>query len=103
MAQGRGGAPAAANAAPVAPAATAPNAAEQDLLDRKTQKVEILQFEDAGNRVEEIRSGGQTQRITVQPKNGMPAYDVRPVNPATAAPSAGIGQTGPRMWRIHQF
>ena len=105
MAQGQGGAPAATDIAPAAlpPAAAAPDADEQRLLDRKTQKVEILHFEDAGNRVDEVRSGGQTQRITIQPKNGMPAYEVLPANPNTANPGAGIGQTGPRVWRIHQF
>jgi hypothetical protein len=105
MAQGRGEAPAS-HAAPAAPppAAGPLNADEQRrLLDRKTQKVEILHFEDAGNRVDEVRSGGQTQRITIQPKNGMPAYDVLPANPNTVSPGAGIGQTGPRVWRIHQF
>ena len=102
MAQGRGDAPAAADIAPAAlpPAAAAPNADEQRLLDRKTQKVEILRFEDAGNRVDEVRSGGQTQRITIQPKNGMPAYEVLPASPNTVNPGAGIGQTGPRVWRI---
>jgi hypothetical protein len=104
MAQEQGSAPAA-TAAPVAPppTSTAPNAAEQELLDRKTQKTELLHFEDASNRVDEIRSGGQTQRITVQPKNGMPAYEVQPVNPATTTPGTGIGQTGPRVWRIYKF
>ena len=94
MAQGRGSAPA-------AQPPTASNAAEQNLLDRKTQKVEHLHFEDAGNRVDEIRAGGQTQRITVQPKGGAPAYEVQPADPNR--PDAGIGQTGPRVWRIHQF
>jgi hypothetical protein len=98
MAQGRGNAPAA-----EPPAATASDAEGQNLLDRKTQKVEHLHFEDAGNRVDEVRSGGQTQRITVQPKNGAPAYQVLPASPNTASPDGGIGQTGPRVWNIHQF
>jgi hypothetical protein len=91
--------------APVAPppAATASGAAEPNLLDRKTQKVEHLHFEDNGNRVDEIRSGGQTQRITVQPKDGAPAYEVMPASPNATNPDGGIGQTGPRVWRIHQF
>jgi len=101
LAQGNTPAPAAATAQP--PAMTASDAAEQSLLDRKTQKVEHLHFEDAGSRVDEIRSGGQIQSITVQPKDGAPAYEVQPTNPNAAAPDAGIGQTGPRMWSIHQF
>jgi hypothetical protein len=84
-------------------AATAPDVGEQSLLDRKTQKIEFMHFEDAGNRVDEIRSGGQTQRITVQPKNGAPAYEVLPASPNAASPDGGIGQTGPRVWSIHRF
>jgi len=95
-------APAASQPAP-APAATASDAAEQSLLNRKTQKIEHIEFEDAGNRVEELRVGGQTQRITVQPKDGAPAYEVQPANPNTQTPDAGIGQTGPRVWRVHKF
>jgi hypothetical protein len=85
------------------PAAAASDAGEQGLLDRKTQKIEFMHFEDAGNRVDEVRSGGQTQRITVQPKDGAPAYEVLPTGPSTTSPDRGIGQTGPRVWSIHQF
>jgi hypothetical protein len=85
------------------PTAASSDAADSNLLDRKTQKVEHLHFEDNGNRVDEIRSGGQTRRITVQPKDGAPAYQVLPASPNTTRPDGGIGQTGPRVWNIHQF
>jgi hypothetical protein len=75
----------------------------QPQLDRRTQKVEILHFEDSGSKVDEIRSGGQTRSITVKPKNGLPAYNVRPISPNATSPDAGIGQAGPRTWTIHQF
>jgi hypothetical protein len=101
MAQAQDKPPAAAPVLP--PPAAAPDAAGQNLLDRKTQKVEHLSFEDKGNRVDEVRSGGQTQRITVQPKNGLPAYEVQPASPGSANPGAGIGQTGSRVWHIRQF
>jgi hypothetical protein len=97
-----GAQPGSAPAAPP-PAVTASDAAEQSLLDRKTQKIERLHFEDAGSRVDELRTGGQTERITVQHKDGAPAYEVQPTSPNPQAPDAGIGQTGPRVWRIHQF
>jgi hypothetical protein len=102
VARAQGNAPAPAPTA-AAPRISASDSAEQRLLDRKTQKIEHLEFEDSGNRVDELRVGGQTQRITVQPKDGAPSYEVIPTNPNTQAPDAGIGQTGPRVWRIHQF
>ena len=110
QAPGQGGAPApvAQQPAPTPqstsePTSVSPDAAEQNLLDRKTQKIERLRFEDSGNRVEELRVGGQTRRITVRPKDGAPVYEVQPTNPNIQAPDAGIGQTGPRVWRIHEF
>ena len=67
-------------------------------LDRNTQRVELITHEDAGNRVEEVRAGGQTQRITVQPKSSMPAYEVLPPDPTQR--EAAPGGTGPRVWKI---
>jgi hypothetical protein len=67
-------APAPQAAAP-APAATAtPSGSAQD------QKIERITVEDQGARIDETRYGGQTQSITVQPANGMPAYEVKPSN-----------------------
>jgi hypothetical protein len=104
VARAQDGAPASAPAPAAAPpAVSASDSAEQSLLDRKTQKIEHIEFEDSGNRVEELRVGGQTQSIIVHPKDGAPAYEVAPTNPNTHAPDAGIGQTGPRVWRVHQF
>ncbi|MCE1249163.1 MAG: hypothetical protein LWW82_00340, partial [Comamonadaceae bacterium] len=34
------------------------------------QRAERIEVEDAGSRVDELRIGGQTQSITVQPKTG---------------------------------
>ena len=50
--------------------------------------------------------GGETRRITVQPKARVPSYDVQPTDPSgTRAGSreAGPGSTGPRVWKLHQF
>ena len=41
-------------------------------------RIERLTHEDALSRVDELRVGGQTQRIEVQPKNGAPAYQIQP-------------------------
>ena len=37
---------------------------------RLNQRVERIRIEDGGSRVDEVRVGGQTQSITVQPKAG---------------------------------
>lgn len=54
------------------------------------RRIERIQIEDAGARIDELRVGGETKTITVQPKGGMPAYDVQPV-------------TGARSWKILGF
>ena len=90
-----------------APAPGTPAAArEAPVPDRGTQRIEHIQHEDAGSRVDELRVGGETRSINVQPKAGVPAYDVRPADPSgTAASSreAGPGSAGPRVWKLHQF
>ncbi|MDO5692377.1 MAG: hypothetical protein Q4G70_07840 [Pseudomonadota bacterium] len=88
---------------------TAPTASpvrNEPALDRNTQRVEHIQHEDAGSRVNEVRVGGQTRSITVQPKAGVPSYDVQPAD-ATGM-GAGNRETGPgnagrRVWKLHQF
>lgn len=64
---------------------------------RHNQNIERIRTEDAGTRIDELRVGGQTQSIAVQPKNDMPAYEVRPVD---AQGSAGSGK---RVWTFRQF
>ncbi len=64
---------------------------------RQNQTIERLRTEDAGTRIDELRVGGQTQSITVQPKNDMPAYEVRP------ADAQGSGSSGIRVWNFLKF
>jgi hypothetical protein len=73
--------------------------------------VERLHHEDGGSRVDELRVGGQTQRISVQPKVGdLPGYDILPANDANGA-AGGIGSTfdrssgnaGQRVWNVLKF
>ncbi len=72
--------------------------------DRHNQRVQHIQLEDAGSRVDEVRVGGETRSITVQPKVAMPAYDVRPADASAAAsPEAGPGSSGPRVWKLLRF
>ena len=54
------------------------------------RRIERIQIEDGGARIDELRVGGETKTITVQPKGGMPGYDVQPV-------------TGARSWKILGF
>lgn len=53
-------------------------------------RFEHLQLEDSGAVIDEVRLGGQTQSITVQPKGGMPAYQIDPVG-------------GERSWKVLGF
>lgn len=54
------------------------------------RRIERIQIEDGGARIDELRVGGETKSITVQPKGGMPGYDVQPL-------------TGARSWKILGF
>ncbi len=63
---------------------------EQALDGRRNQKIERIRHEDAGSVIEEVRYGGQTQSISVQPKAGVPRYEVQPV-------------TGQRSWNVLSF
>ena len=65
--------------------------------DRNNQAIERIRVEDKGSRIDELRVGGQTQSISVQPKNDMPAYQVRP------ADAQGNSAAGQRMWTFKKF
>lgn len=56
---------------------------------RRNQKVERITHEDAGSRIDELRYGGQTQSIVVQPKANVPAYEIQP--------------GGQRVWNVLKF
>ena len=70
---------------------------------RPDQTIQRIRTEDAGSRIDEVRVGGQTQSITVQPKVGdnIPAYEVKPLS---AAPSTSNSDTtGSRVWNVLKF
>lgn len=71
------------NPAPVADAA----AAQGTLVEQSSERIRL---EDKGSVIDELRVGGQTRSIDVQPKGGMPAYQVEPTN-------------GQRSWKILGF
>ena len=71
--------------------------------DRKTQRVEHIRVEDAGSRVDEVRSGGETKSITVQPKASVPAYEVQPAGSGAINHEGGPGSAGKRVWKVLNF
>jgi len=78
---------------------------EEQKGDRLNQRTERIQVEDAGSRVDELRIGGQTQSITVQPKTGnAPEYEVQPSDGVRNRPRNGAETvTGPRVWNVMKF
>ena len=79
---------------------------EGALDPRKNQKIEFIRVEDAGNRVDEVRVGGQTQSITVQPKANVPAYEIAPDDMARSRPSdsrEGFSERKQRVWNVFNF
>ena len=67
--------------------------------DKHNQRIERIRVEDGGSRVDELRVGGETKNITVQPKVGnMPSYEVQPQNN-----EGGESTNGRRVWRAIQF
>jgi hypothetical protein len=70
------------------------------------QKMERIRTEDTGNRIDEVRVGGQTQSIDVQPKANVPAYQVKPDAAGSAGPAqrdAAPSAQGVRTWKIFHF
>lgn len=74
---------------------------------RADQTVQRIRVEDAGSRIDEVRVGGETQSITVQPKTGvnLPAYEVKPSDTARGAPpsTSKNDTTGSRVWNVLKF
>ena len=75
--------------------------------ERRNQRTERIQLEDAGSRVDELRVGGQTQTISVQPKTGnMPGYEVQSPDGARSRAGSNSGAettTAPRVWNVLKF
>lgn len=79
----------------------------QPMDPRQNQKIERITHEDAGSRIDEVRYGGQTERITVQPKANVPAYEVEPASLARSRPGDhrdGLSNAGgQRSWNLKRF
>lgn len=87
-----------------------PDGREKLLKDEQTpgrlnQRTERIRVEDAGSRVDELRVGGQTQSITVQPKVGnLPEYELQPADGVrNRARNGAESTTGARVWNVMKF
>ena len=78
---------------------------EQKAEGRRNQRTERIRIEDEGSRVDELRIGGQTQSIMVQPKVGnLPEYEVQPSDGVRNRPRNGAEtDTGSRVWNLKKF
>ncbi|HEY8048063.1 MAG TPA: hypothetical protein VIE63_02740 [Ramlibacter sp.] len=72
---------------------------------KKNQKVEHIHVEDSAVKIDETRYAGQAESITVQPKDGMPAYEIVP--PSMSHPPANDNRRavpgGERVWNVLHF
>ena len=79
----------------------------QQTEGRKNQKVERIHIEDRATIIDEVRYGGQTQSIVVQPKGGMPEYESQPTDLSRSRPTDhrdGMSSaTGKRVWNFFKF
>jgi hypothetical protein len=78
---------------------------EGKLDPRKNQKIEFIRIEDAGNRIDEVRVGGQTQSVTVQPKANVPAYEMPANDMARSRQNESRDNAGSRQrtWNLFGF
>jgi hypothetical protein len=84
--------------------AQAPQGEPEALVRSPTDRIERITHEDGLSRVDELRVGGQTQRIEVQPKTGAPAYQIGTrQGPADQGAAQGSGSAGRSSWRLLKF
>lgn len=71
------------------------------------QRIERIHHEDAGSTIDELRYGGETQSITVQPKANVPPYEIQPNDGTHGEPAmrdgAGPAPAGQRVWKILSY
>ena len=71
---------------------------------KKNQKIEHIHVEDSAVKIDELRYAGQTQNIKVQPKDGLPAYEIQPVTPSRQSVDDGRKPVGgERVWNVLAF
>jgi starvation-inducible outer membrane lipoprotein len=84
-----------------------PPAPEPAQPAQAADRIERITHEDDLSRIDELRVGGQTKSIQVQPKNGAPAYQITTEQglPPAKGDVAGqrTGNAGRSSWRILSF
>ncbi len=73
---------------------------------RPDKAIQRIHTEDSGVKIDEVRVGGETQSITVQPKTGskLPAYEVKPADTTKAnSPPTSSDTNGARVWNVLKF
>lgn len=82
-------------------------ASSAQALNVPEPQVQQTVLEDDHTRIEELRVRGQTQKVTVQPKNSKaPAYEIimgdgsRDLSPNASSTRGAAGQ---RVWRLLDF
>lgn len=80
----------------------APAPAEKPAAGKTEQRIENIRHEDAGSRIDEVRVGGETKSITVQPKGNAPAYEIAPDN-ANRSPATPERERASGGWKILGF
>jgi len=90
------------NSQPSPQAAPSAQPADPDKqIGRRNQKIERIHIEDRNATVDELRVGGETQNITVTPKNNAPAYQVMPNDDRSrnqGQSDQSPGESGSRVW-----
>ncbi len=69
---------------------------------RPDRQIERIRTQDAGSRIDELRVGGETQSISVQPAGDVPAYEVKPTDTSRGG-TTETGTTGSRFWNVLKF
>ncbi len=67
------------------------------------QKIERIRHEDAANRIDELRVGGESKSITVTPKGNAPAYQVPPESNNRNPASTDRERSGSGGWNIFKY
>ena len=103
----------AASAQPQLPGGPAGGGARESLQQaepadpRRNQKIERIRIEDDGARIDELRVGGQSQSIVVQPKANLPEYEFQPTDLSRSRPADNRdGLSSPssqRVWNLFKF
>jgi hypothetical protein len=97
------------NTAPITPPITAPAqplVAANPPAPGSDQRIERIHLEDNGTVVEEVRYGGQSQSINVQPKTSVRAYEIVPGDSPRSrglARDALSSAPGQRVWNFFRF